>query len=328
MKTKPYPIVSLRPFLKSDIDLDFEGITYAQVSCDCDFPPIAIKRLCKDGIEKLCFANGIYKGWFTNVELRTLEQSNSGKILNVYGSYQWQDTFNPFDRYVSDFHNKKNEAEKTNSPKRMLYKIMLNSLSGKFGEHGKSRFFSLNNGKLFNEMQKDGKTAWYHNVVLAAYITAYARLHLWNILKNLNPQKAYYCDTDSVWTSEDLSNKTGDKLGQLKLEHSVEPYDACFIRSKFYMFNDRVIMKGFTVKSTPIDIMTAIFRNDFKRFEHRIAKVLEAQRIHKEVLSDYYIIKRFSIEPDGKRLYERELSNETLLIEHTASVPLEVKEYV
>lgn len=329
MLNHSYPFVLYAPEKKLDIDFDREGVTKALVQCDTDFPPIAIKHLCKDGLEKLCFVNGKYQGWFTNIELKELEQYNCGKVLRVFESYQWKNTannpFNPFVTYITDFYNKKKEASMNNSSKRELYKIMLNALYGKFGEHGETSFYTCDNGAMIDKQLGKQRHAWYHSPIIATYITAYARLHLWHILKALNPKKAYYCDTDSIWTSENLSNKVSEKLGDLKIEHECDKLDASFFRAKCYMYNNKFVMKGFHITDTWSNLIISILNGNLTRIEHRITKALEAQRTGKQALYDTDILKTYSLDDDGKRIYLKILDNKAILTQNSLSLPLEVK---
>ncbi len=325
MRYKPYPFAPVKPELKTDINLDYEGITQAIVSVDANFPPIATKYKCKDGFDKLCFVNGKYKGWFTNVELRELEQYNCGRIEKVFQSFEWKKTFNPFERFVDYFYSKKESATLEGSPKVALYKINLNGLYGKFGEHGTCSFFDVVNGEMLNKSDGKQRDAWYHSSVMACYITAYARLHLWHMIKSLNPQDVYYCDTDAIWCATDLSPKCSSKLGDLKIEHEAKAHSATFIRSKFYMYDSHVVMKGFHIEDTAQTIAISIYKNDFTRYEHRIAKALEANRIHKPALYDYTMAKRFSIEEDCKRKFDKLLDNKSILVDFSHSQPIEVK---
>jgi hypothetical protein len=107
----------------------------------------------------------------------------------------------------------------------------------------------------------------------------------------------------------------------LKLEKEAEAKDACYVRSKFYMINDDVTLKGFQVRDTAAQIKLAIYQNNFTRYEHRILKVMEAQRIHKPALFEYTLEKHFSISEDGKRNFKRYLDNKTILTEQSGSIP-------
>lgn len=322
MKFNQFPDIT-QPFKhKTSLDLENEGIVRAILTIDHNSPPLCIKKLFNDGIEKLTFPCGKIEGWFTYPELRLIENQNIGKILKIHETYEWKQKFNPFNDYVSFYHNKKTEATLNNSPLKAFYKVMLNSLYGKFGEKGGVRFLTFNGEEITDINEGKERKAWYHSVPLASYITAYARLHLFNIIKDIPQNKLYYCDTDSIFTSKDLSNQVGDKLGMLKNEGKAEKNQAMFIRSKFYTFNDKVVMKGFVVKENPTQIKLSIFSNNFKRYEHRILKVLESKRIGKLALTDTYIQKEFTVEPDGKRLFKTPLTPQELIVETSISEPL------
>lgn len=324
MKTKQYPNVLENFAHLASVDLDKEGIAHVQVTQDANFPPICIKHLCIDGLEKLVFPNGRFDAWVTYPELRALEGTNSGKILKVYESYEWANKMNPFGKYIDDFYAKKEKASKTDDPRRMLYKIMLNGTYGKFGEHGKCTFAVFVGDKIVEQATPKSKISWYHSVPIASYITAHARLHNWSIIRTLNPDGMYYTDTDCQHTTQDLSNLCGNKLGELKLEKTADPHKACYIRSKFYMLNDVCTMKGFNCHDDVQRIKLAIFENNFKVFEHRITKILESQRIHKPALFEYSLNKRFTIEQDGKRDFKKYLDNKRILIDQSKSKPIEV----
>ena len=321
MREKQYPNILENFVHKSNADLDKEGIAHVQITQDANFPPVGVKHLCVDGLIKLMFPNGTFDAWCTYPELRELEQSNSGKVNKIYEAYEWANTCNPFAPYIDFMYTKKEQASIHNSPQRMLYKIMLNGTYGKFGEHGSMTFRTYDGDVCILEANPPPKKAWYHSVPWAAYITAYARLHTWHIIKSLNPEKVYYTDTDCVHTPESLKHLCSNTLGALKLEKTAKAHEACYIRSKFYMIGDAVTMKGFSVKDTAAQIKLAIFQNNFTRYETRITKALEAARIHKPTLYEYVLAKRFSVEEDGKRIFKRYLDNKQLLVEKALSVP-------
>nr|QWO71369.1 DNA polymerase [Termitomyces sp. T123] len=79
------------------------------------------------------------------------------------------------------------------------------------------------------------------SIVVASFVTAYARIYMHNIKLAILKVggKIYYSDTDSIVTdltlerlNEELPDKIGNKLGQLKLEYLVE--EAYFISNKTY----------------------------------------------------------------------------------------------
>ena len=325
MKKGKYPDVRHKGKYKTNVNLDNEGIAHVRITCDHAFPPICVKKICPDNTEKLVFPNGNLIGWFTYPELRAIENNNLGKITDVYEAIEWNMFFNPFVKYITDFYAKKEKATKTDSPKKNLYKIMLNSTYGKFGEHGSCRFITLDGSEILEDREAAPKQAWYHSPVLASYITSLARLENWEYLKHMNPKRIYYTDTDCFYTSEDLSSYCSSKLGALKKEVTIERGNSIFIRSKFYAVNERVVLKGFSVNIPTTEFVKMLLKEDFSFPQHRILKMLESKRLGKIPLTDCTIIKKFNVEPDGKRYFKTPLTSKDLFAQTSFSTPLDFK---
>jgi len=328
MVQNDFPYVFNRYTHKNSINLDNEGVAHAVVKVEHDFPPLGVKRTASDGFEKLMFAEGVINDWFTYPELRAVEGAGVGRTVKVIEAFEWSSTFNPFREYIKTFYQKKNEATQSESPKRQLYKIMLNSLYGKFGEYKAPRLLTFDGAEIKERKELPSRHKWYHSVVVAAYITSYARLHLWNLILKAGSDKVYYMDTDSLYTSKPLPSLVGGELGQLKLKGEANPSFAIFVRSKFYVFNDEIKVKGFGFKEDPETFKMRFWKNDFKSFEHRILKIKEASRRGLFPLTDVYIEKRFDCSPDHKREYERLLEPKELIYMTVGSQPVTVEERV
>ncbi len=84
---------------------------------------------------------------------------------------------------------------------------------------------------------------------IAAYVTAYARAHLWEFIETAGPAHVYYMDTDSLLVdAKGLANLAGKihptRLGAMGIEHQA---DDCEIRCpKDYRIGDRRRIKGLT----------------------------------------------------------------------------------
>lgn len=92
---------------------------------------------------------------------------------------------------------------------------------------------------------------------IAAYVTAYARVYLWELIRATGPRHCYYVDTDSLIVDRDglasLERKHHlDKfaLGKLKLE-SNSTY-SCFHAPKDYCFAGIEVRKGIRPKAKPL----------------------------------------------------------------------------
>lgn len=102
------------------------------------------------------------------------------------------------------------------------------------------------------------------SIIIAAFTTAYARIHMHQIkfIILANGGNIYYSDTDSIATDlplnklkEIMPNFIGDKLGQLKFEHTVS--EAFFISNKTYALvveDGKVILKAKGVTSNSLSL--------------------------------------------------------------------------
>lgn len=331
MYSGTYPLICKAPFgryvRKSSVNLDFEGVALAKVKVEGDVTPLGVRRRCKDGFERLIFPEGVIVDWFTYPELRALE-SYGGKILKVYEAYEWKVIFNPFKPFIKHFYGKKLEAEREgNKVARLMYKTIMNSLYGKFGEHKGGKIIDLSDYPYIKVLENnDMKHRWYHNVVWSAYVTAYARLHLFKIIRNIPYNKLYYCDTDSLIVDGSISLPTSKRLGDLKLEGETKYPFFTAIRTKFYLFGSALKMRGFYVPQGA-DLVRACLLKNIRFVPQRIiVKPLLAKRLGVEALKEVVKPKFFTFAEDGKRKYLRKLSPKGLLTDFTPSKPLELKE--
>ena len=152
------------------------------------------------------------------------------------------------ERYITDFHkstgiklDQKNIIK--NPGLRFLYKLMANSLWGKFAQRNRTsstRFLKsyqeltllfkeagikindiiFTNTSALAKISVDealGEISSCTNVPIAAFVTSYARLRLWRLINSLGTRVLYY-DTDSVvftQKKDEWAPKVGKNLGDL-----------------------------------------------------------------------------------------------------------------
>lgn len=193
--------------------------------------------------DKLIFPSGTFWGTWCNNELR-YAMSLGVQVLAVkkmVGSTRLIRGADLFGEYVTYFYEQKNKAT---GIQKEYFKLMLNNLYGKFGQHkfSETKYFKdislavkfLKETKLkdkhlykinkFNEkrpdcyIQKDEDKITTHSLIsIAAYITAASRIMLHQMMNNFD---VYYCDTDSLFIPENsIQPETGNALGQLKKEN-------------------------------------------------------------------------------------------------------------
>lgn len=113
---------------KSSI-VKYEGLSYVKVKVPKN---LHIPLLPHRYNNKLCFPIGSFFGWHSHVELRKAIQL--GYKIDFISSYYYEKSFNPFNSFVNDLYNKRMYYKKNNNSLEYTYKILLNSLYGKFAQ--------------------------------------------------------------------------------------------------------------------------------------------------------------------------------------------------
>jgi len=151
-----------------------------------------------------------------------------------------------------------------------LYKILMNSLYGKFAQRGRvyetvgetptdeiwsesvidmdtgERWRERSFGGILQRQLKNGESRESFPAI-ASHVTSHARLVLWHAMKQAGRENVFYCDTDSMVVNRDGFTRMSDdidrsELGKWSLERtlsSVQIYGA-----KDYVFDDLVATKG------------------------------------------------------------------------------------
>ncbi len=195
---------------------------------------------------RLFFPTGRWRTWLSSVDVELL-QRDRGRIIKVHEVFN----FAPFDdlaAYATTLYTKRKE-----SPEGFLkvaYKLLLNSLYGKFAESPYKSSLMIDpapdridydNDQMFmpGVWLTERKVPIPHmHVPISAHITAVARRTLFDALSLCG--EFHYCDTDGFSTTEHLS--TSSKLGSLKLEKVIS--EGTFVASKLYRLQGRTLEGG------------------------------------------------------------------------------------
>ena len=181
--------------------------------------------------------------WITGNEL--LELYNNNASINILEAHEFVND-NLFEEFVKYFYNKRIH---TKDYEKFFYKIFLNSLYGKFGQHkGHSYIIKISDIEDFAEQneiliaQSQGKERIYLNdkmisiydtfityltqgnvkysPMIASEITANARIVNFRYSQMFNFEHLYYTDTDSFMIDKEYPELESTELGKLKLEKS------------------------------------------------------------------------------------------------------------
>lgn len=202
-----------------------------------------------------------------------------GSLLDVY-QMAWYRRAPLFADYIAEFHKLRMDYRHAgNDGYEQIAKMLMNSLYGKFGQSAYDqrriadtdpdaawsqlvvnaqsgevyRIFALGGG--IYEEHKSGE-AGNSFPGIAAHVTAYARLYLWQLIQIAGRKHVYYCDTDSMIVDpQGLENvkhlMDPDRLGYLKAEH--ESLILEIHAPKDYRMGERVKIKGVRDPSTITD---------------------------------------------------------------------------
>lgn len=210
--------------------LDYEGCS----DCTVDVPHRKYPPLPYRVGWQVFYPVGVFRGTWCHNELR-YAVSQGVRIREVHATLYSEDTVSPFDDYVTDLWEKRKVLKAQGSPRALIYKLLLNSLSGKFGQRVEGGLRELETmdayergghrlGVEFLELRRmiyakvpvpTTRIPDYIIVPWAAYITAYARIELHKQMLEA-PGPVLYVDTDSIMCFSDL--ETGDRLGDLSLQ--------------------------------------------------------------------------------------------------------------
>jgi hypothetical protein len=226
-----------------------EGVAHIKVEA----PNIKVPLLPYRLENKLNFPVGEFTGWYCFPEIRKAIEIGY-KIISTDTIIYTIPIDSPFDGFIREMYNKRKECKERKDPLEHFYKILMNSLYGKFAQRNEIKeigyennpdkcfdpeleFKPFSNDSDYGYWVKKDQTAneqrALHDIVIwSAYVTCYARLKLYSYMEKVGFNFAN-CDTDSLFTEVEL--ETSKELGEMKLEYEVTDCD--FIRPKHYSQN-------------------------------------------------------------------------------------------
>jgi hypothetical protein len=269
---------------------------------------------------KLIFPLGVFIGSYTHIELRNAIKL--GYIVKPLEQIIYTETFNPFEDFINYFYKKRMEEKKKCSPFELVYKLIMNSLYGKFAELNNDIYIVINKEfvkdirkdvlnkmpPVFEENEKfyigiikkeyDGNHSF---PVLSSYVTSYARILMYNYI---NHEEVVYTDTDSCITTKKLFSHS-EKLGEMKLENTCK--SGFIVKPKFYYLEMEGKENDFKIKIKGLRKATY---NDFNMilggssiYKLKFFKLKESIRQNKKVNSVQEVKKSFTLF-DDKRIWE------------------------
>lgn len=248
MRDRLYPVELVTFWESASVEQVAEKImddylVVAECKIITEIPVFHVKR------KRLIFPVGEYWTALTTPEIIFAINNNLIREIKNIAIYRGD---NIFSDYVNFFYSARLKAKaEGDAVHDLLYKIFMNSLYGKFGQrnevydpvddappdqidyvqiyHPEDRsweFYKVFGGKVWKKRDDEAAQEAFNSFpAIAAHVTAYARLLLWEAIETAGRENVYYCDTDSLfvndvgyqhlWLNGFLDNK---ELGKLKLE--------------------------------------------------------------------------------------------------------------
>lgn len=274
MRNFPYPVrllhYSVNPPAEKVREWRERFLLIARVDVCVEKPVIGVKN------GKLVFPVGCFQAVLTSPELDLAEKH--GVILRYHEVAVYEPAF-IFSDYVDYFYRLKQRAEKEgDKAARQFAKLLLNSLYGKFGQRTREwepwgrvlvkryeildvygskpgeRDVVLIIGNEMYRLARREKPSRYSNVAIAAFVTAYARCYLWQLIAKAGEENVYYMDTDSLVVNtvglERLKDMIGEWLGGLKVEKEFSEGE--ILAPKHYRFGSTEKRKGLTPRAKQV----------------------------------------------------------------------------
>lgn len=334
MRNNSYPVKYLK--LSRDVSLKkieaalVRKAVIAKVLIETDEPVYPVRR------DRLTFPVGLFWTSLCSPELKYALKHGHLRKVETMVTYA---KANIFKSYVDKFYALRMEFRSQGVAEyEELCKKMLNSLYGKFGQKGENwekigdcpgeydreeLVFNMSGhrvtkirylmGEIFMMVGTDECFDSFPGI--AAHVTAYGRLFLWELMGRVGRGHYFYCDTDSLIIDgvgldavRGLINKSG--LGGLKIE---ETTDHVLIRGlKDYVTEKKSVIKG--IRKNAVQISDGVYKQELWpgfRGLLRSGKtdVYTVKTVTKHLTRDY---KKGTVMPDGSVVPLRYDDSQTL----------------
>lgn len=215
--------------------------------------------------------NQTIRGVYNDVDIREMIQDGY-TIKEVIKGVYWNTSIRVFSSMVKDLYETRAKYKKEGSAIEYIYKIILNSMYGKFNEtikdttvYGddqykskagteKMRDYTLPNGQheytIKNFHPQQSKPTH-----IASYVLAYSRALVNELIRLVKPHNIYYSDTDSLYIPLNIFNKYktrfGSKYGSSELCGFKNDYgDGVYITKAIFLDLKRYYLKTFNGTDT------------------------------------------------------------------------------
>ncbi|MBA7583599.1 hypothetical protein ES708_25545 [subsurface metagenome] len=252
---------------------------------------------------------------FTRVDVRRMYRDgvlDEAGVLKSYMDLGYDaEKAKIFADFIKFFYDQRLQAKKEgNSSYTQFYKLIMNSLYGKFGQLmgewetcGKCdpkevkywRESSSSDPKIYHYRKINGliqryekkREAFHSFCAVASHVTGYARVKMWQLMEKADRDNVYYCDTDSLFVNslgyENLKSElSSNEIGKLKIENKATSLK--LLGCKQYIFgskkkhkgrkNDAIKLSDNVYKQTQWSTLKTLIQNENLK-DYRVTEVVK-----------------------------------------------------
>lgn len=246
-----------------------------------------------------------------------------GYEIEVIDGYYFDGIEYIFDDFINGCETLERQQKERNTGAYIVYKILRNSLYGKFAQRAENKSYHLteippetafpvidNSGKFVPNLwqETNSQEYGYFMPLWAAWITAGARAILTEMVYNLGPENVCYGDTDSIVVSTDaLANSDitfGNMYGEWKIEKGYRVFQALAPKLYYGITDDNEIElkhKGIPIGNISLEDMQKITKEtplkvEFIRLNKAIktlykdSTVLQSRTVRNVETSDRWVV--------------------------------------
>lgn len=274
-----------------------EGMCYIEAYQEYRYVPLL--SIKKDN--KLITPTGEIKGYFTFIELRTALKDGL-HIYSIGEGVVYTKTVPLLKEFVRDKYAIRLKQKQNKDPMEITTKLIMNGNYGKYGQKYDTQSQILSQQQLTKNVIRNATciselSHGYFRIdspasqppnhsfpAIAAYITAYARIKLYNALKQYQ-DRLIYCDTDSLFLTQGKHIPNSTCLGELK--HEGDFVKGVFARPKMYGLQEESGVEHIKIKGlkTKINLtrMSQIVQGNKITEQHfvKLRTVLSSKPHHK-----------------------------------------------
>jgi len=229
--------------------------------------------------EKLMFPAGEFETWAASPEIEAAQAAGQIESIEYLETFNFAETDFLFSEFINYFYDLRKIA-KDNGDKFQsnFLKRVMNSVYGRFALHNGLKVLTAITEENENEIDPINEIAGYmdlnidsnknKNYAIALFITSYARIELWNLLKSVQEHgyNILYCDTDSCffYSADSLYDVCKKLYSEFEIDNEIGNYSlSCYAGAEFKNLKEYMLISFLDKESYTLKGIKTAYRKEF-----------------------------------------------------------------